>query len=223
MAVITVAGLKGGIGKTTIATGLATCFHVAGARTALLDADPRKVAARWGTIGLGAGNDIPRVECAAAGSIGDAIQALAADTDVLIVDAPPWLGQEIKDSLLHAHIVLLPVMPGGYDIWVLQESLALLAEARRARADLRAFVIPNGVDNTKSSELMVTSLPRLGVQVLGKGLSRRALHREVGLAGAGVTEYAPSSPAADEMRALFKGVRAALSGIGAKRRARGRA
>ena len=210
MAIITVAGLKGGVGKTTIATGLGTCFHVAGANTVVVDADPRRVATRWATVGMGAGNQIPRVEYVEARALSRRVEELATEAEVVVVDAPPWLGQEIKDSLLLAHLVLLPVMPGGYDIWVLQETLAVLADARQVRKDLRAFVVPNAVDNTKSSELMVTSLPKLGVPVLGKGLSRRAVHREVGLAGAGVTEYAPSSPAADEMRSLFRGVRAAL-------------
>jgi chromosome partitioning protein len=131
--------------------------------------------------------------------------------DVLLVDAPPWLGPEIKDALLHAHVVLLPVMPGAYDIWVLQETLGLLAEARKTRRDLKAYVVPNAIDHTKASEFMLSSLPKLGVKILGKGLSKRAAHRDVALAGTGVTEFAPSSPAADEMRSLFRAVRTALT------------
>jgi len=210
MAVITVAGLKGGVGKTTITTGLGTCFAVAGVRTAIIDADPRKMAWRWSQIGQGAGNQIPPVEVVAGHDLAERIPQLAAEVDVLLVDAPPWLGPEIKDSLLHAHVVLLPVMPGAYDIWVLQETLALLAEARKTRRDLQAFVIPNQLDHTKASEFMMASLPKLGIKVW-KGLSRRAAHRDVSLAGAGVTEYAPTSPAADEMRALFRAVRTVLT------------
>lgn len=211
MAVITVAGLKGGIGKTTIVTGLGACFHNAGVRTVIVDADPRKMVARWAQIGQAAGHSIPQVHSVTGAELARSVGELAAAHDVVLIDSPPWLGRELQDSLLHAHVVLLPVMPGAYDIWVLQETLVLLAEARKARPTLRAFIVPNATDNTKASEFMTSSLPKLGVPVLGRGLSKRALHRDVALAGAGVTEFAPSSTAADEMRSLFRAVRGQLS------------
>jgi chromosome partitioning protein len=211
MAVITVAGLKGGIGKTTIVTGLGACFHAAGVRTVIVDADPRRMVSRWAQIGQAAGSAIPEVVNVTGAELAGTIGELAASHDVVLIDSPPWLGREIQDSLLHAHVVLLPVMPGAYDIWVLQETLALLAEARKARPSLRAFIIPNATDHTKASEFMTSSLPKLGVPVIGKGLSKRALHRDVALAGAGVTEFAPTSTAAEEMRSLFRAVRGQLT------------
>lgn len=47
MKTFVVAGSKGGVGKTTIATNLAAQAALRGVRTVLADADPQKSSTRW--------------------------------------------------------------------------------------------------------------------------------------------------------------------------------
>ena len=50
--------------------------------------------------------------------------------------------------MLVADIVLLPVVPGAADVWALQETLAVLEDARGLRPELIAGLVLNRADRT---------------------------------------------------------------------------
>jgi len=204
--VIAIASLKGGVGKTTIATNLGACFSAAGIRTILVDLDIQQSAVGWGRVGTAAGHKIPKVIQLNAEGLDAELPRLKRDADVIVIDAPPRLEAETKEAMMDAELVLLPVLPGAFDVWALSETVAVLAKARELKPTLRAYVIPNRLDHTTMSELMSKSLPKLGVPILGAGLGSRVAFREAALAGAGICEYAPGTPAALEMSSLYRAV-----------------
>jgi chromosome partitioning protein len=208
MPIITIANMKGGVGKTTVSTCLAACFLRGGAKTVLVDADPQGSSASWTAAGRANGREMPECVQLDAEGLDRELRQLAKDNAVVIVDAPPRLAKETRTALVDADVVLLPTTPGAFDIWALQDTLKLLEKAPEG---LRPFVVPNRTDHTTMAELMQKSLPKLGVPVLGRGLGNRVAFREAALAGACVVDYAPGSAAADEMTALYRAVKKLVS------------
>lgn len=207
--VVTVAALKGGAGKTTLATTLASTWHTAGKRVLVVDADPQGTAARWAAEGAGSAtpNGIPPVVAMRAPALRTDLPRVGEAFDFVVVDAPPRLGAEQRAAMLAAHLVLLPVTPGGADVWALAETLAVLDDARGLRPDLKAAIVCNRVDSrTAFSRSLRSALAELPVATLKASLGQRVAYAEAMTAGQGVTTYAPGSAAAKEARALAREV-----------------
>lgn len=107
---ILVANSKGGCGKTTISTNLASAYAAGGHSVVLADADPQQSALGWCRR---RGDDRPRVRCL---DWGKDISKLPKGTARLIIDAPAAIDLEhFKTLLKMADAVLLPVLPSAFD------------------------------------------------------------------------------------------------------------
>lgn len=209
--VIAVAGLKGGVGKSTIAINLATTLHRAGHRVLLVDTDTQGTLRDWASRAEQQGHDVPPVISMEARMLVRDLPRVTRDFAVVIVDTPARLGSEARAAMVASDLVLLPVVPGAPDVWALRQTVELFTEARDLRADLRASVILNQAEpRTRLSALALEALERAELPVLDAVLCHRVAYGEATLAGRGVVEYAPSSPAADETKALTRAVLGAL-------------
>jgi chromosome partitioning protein len=138
---------KGGVGKTTIATNLASYFAVNGVPTAIMDHDPQGSSLRW--LDQRA-SDAPTIHAAAAaGQQGGSLKSIGRrvpdNTRQLIIDAPAGPDRSfIKEMLARADVVLIPVAPSAVDLHATAnfiESLLLVGGLRNR--NVRAAVIAN--------------------------------------------------------------------------------
>ncbi len=148
MRTIMLMNAKGGCGKTTIATNLATWYADEGKRVALADFDPQKSTLDW----LEARKDyegIPDIQ---------AIDALAGPvkpakgTDILIADAPAGVhGKAIDKMLLRVDTLVLPVLPSPIDMRACNRFLTELLESGRvSKHQTRIGIVANRVkENTR--------------------------------------------------------------------------
>jgi chromosome partitioning protein len=147
MLTLTVAGLKGGVAKTTSAVNVAAGLASAGYRVRLLDLDPQASA----TLSLGMapvadpmaslpasirGDGNGSLELIAGGrslaNLDDAqasalVAQASAGSEVLVIDTPPALSPLTRAALRAAQVVLAPLEPTPLAIPSLRDLQALLA------------------------------------------------------------------------------------------------
>jgi chromosome partitioning protein len=152
---------KGGSGKTTLATNLASYFAVAGLRPTLMDLDAQGSSTRWlskrakgqhhihGIAGYERNSRVTR----------SFATRLPLDTERLVIDTPAALeSQALPDITRNATAILVPVLPSDIDIHAAAKCISnLLLIAKVKREDQRIAVIANRV---KKNTIMYKALMR---------------------------------------------------------------
>jgi chromosome partitioning protein len=116
-----VASSKGGCGKSTLVTQLASHWAQAGQRTAIVDADRQGSSFRWASLRPDA---VPGVLAQEGGR--RSLGRLPEDTQQLLIDTPAGATvRDLEPYLDLADVVLVPVLPSSFD---LQATLGFLAE-----------------------------------------------------------------------------------------------
>lgn len=209
MAIIAVAGRKGGIGKSTIVGNLAGEFTARKRSVVLLDADPQHSLAAWAAQGEGVLAKC--VQTVADGNVAELkSQAKTAQkaADLVLIDTPPGMPETAYQAMLLADIILLPCGPSPLDLMALRQSLALAEKARKARREKKTRIrfVPSKVSmSTNLSKALPAALAEMGSKVL-PAISLRVALAEAVDAGLTIVEFAPGSTSHVEFDALAKAV-----------------
>ena len=129
----------------------------------------------------------------------------------MILDGPPKLGEMTRSAAVAADIVLIHVKPGPFDLWGSAQTLKLLDAADETRADLsrrpvrRLFVINRAHRSANLSREAASSLEGR-VPVASVVIHQRVAFAEAAAIGESVLTTQPNSPAADEIRRLYREV-----------------
>ncbi|MEW8136913.1 MAG: AAA family ATPase [Candidatus Thiodiazotropha endolucinida] len=141
MRTIMLMNAKGGCGKTTIATNLATWYADEGKQVALADFDTQQSTIDW----LEARKDyegIPDIQ--AINAVNEPVRP-AKGTDLLIMDAPAGVhGKAINKMLLRVDTLILPVLPSPIDMRACSRFLTeLLSSGRVSKNQTRIGIVAN--------------------------------------------------------------------------------
>ena len=109
---IMVLNAKGGCGKSTLATNIASYFATQGAVVALADYDPQRSSLDW--LERRPEN---RPAIAAVAGFDGGLRHAPRNADILVIDAPARShGAELTDLVRHAETIVVPVLPSTIDI-----------------------------------------------------------------------------------------------------------
>jgi len=140
---------KGGAGKTTIATNLASCFAAADIPTTLMDYDPQGSSMNWLRLRPAHAARIHRAN--GAPERRDRLRSFESyvpgDTERLVIDAPAGAsGMVLQEMLERAHCLLVPVVPSAIDLHATANFLRELSGWGRVRSGaLPVAVVANKV------------------------------------------------------------------------------
>lgn len=160
---ILVINSKGGCGKTTLATNLASYFVMQGMETALLDFDPQGSSIRWLNQRPKNGPPIYGVHVASRKNNTGVTRAfqmrVPPETDRMIIDAPAGVtGNELVDLIHYVDTILVPVLPSSIDIYAVTRFIEeLLVVGKVRQKGVNVAVIAN---RAKTTTLTYKSLER---------------------------------------------------------------
>ncbi|HEX2585850.1 MAG TPA: ParA family protein [Steroidobacteraceae bacterium] len=150
---------KGGSGKSTITTNLASFFAARDMKPTVMDLDPQGSSIRWVNKrdpGIATVHGIAGFEKKAGVTRSFALR-IPQDSQVVIVDTPAALdAQRLPEVTRDANTILVPVLPSDIDIHAATRCIAdLLLIAKIKREEQRVAVIANRV---KRNTVMYRSL-----------------------------------------------------------------
>jgi chromosome partitioning protein len=209
MAIIAVAGRKGGVGKSTIVGNLAAELAAMGRSVIVLDADPQHSLVAWAAQGEGMlSGCVEKVKGGDAGALRARARAAEEAADIVLIDTPPGMPDIAYQAALVADLVLLPCGPSPLDLFSVKEALSLSLKARAERRSKRPrirFVPSKVLMNTNLGRGLSSSLEEMGKKVL-PAIGQRIVVAEAVMSGLTVCEYAPNSVSRMEFKDLAKAV-----------------
>jgi chromosome partitioning protein len=156
---LVVGGIKGGSGKTTLATNLAVCRATLGKQVLLIDADEQQSSMDWQaqrvpflpiTVGSEMGKDLhKKIEVVKKSGLYDDI----------IIDTGGRDTTSQRSALVICDTFLVPFRPRSLDIWTLTSLRKLNSEINQINAKLRVLAVlnqcePRGTDK-KTARIII--------------------------------------------------------------------
>lgn len=186
--IIGIVQVKGGAGRSTLATNLAGELSKQG-RTVLIDGDmPQGTSASWYAIRQQAG----KAANLTADTATDHLDLIAKvehyrqQADFIVLDGPPRIAEMSRAMLVLADLCLMPVGASVAEIWATSDVLRLIEEAKQVRpVDVRMVWTRHRPQTNLAKELAAQAEGELGLPILKTPMGMRIAYVEA--LGAGLT------------------------------------
>jgi chromosome partitioning protein len=139
---IMVMNAKGGCGKSTLATNLASFYANAGWDVALADYDPQRSSLDWLDR-----RPEDRAKIVGVAGFEDGLRRVPRSADIVIIDAPARShGAELTSLVKHAETIIVPVLPSTIDMQASDRFIAELQHVGKVeRKQAKIGVVANRV------------------------------------------------------------------------------
>lgn len=198
--IITIATMKGGSGKSTIASCLAVHWHLSGRAPTIIDADPQRSIARLAARERALGG-VPVVEDSSKDAWKTA-QKLAAGGRPIIIDTPGFRSQATLACIGAADFLLLPVKASPLDIDRMLDTLNSLLEGAGGQRPTFRCVLSQTTRDSVIAKHIRAELTEAGFPVLQSEMTNRVAYPEAALYGATPSLISWNGLAAREIAAI---------------------
>ncbi len=175
--IVAIVNQKGGVGKTTLATNIATKLHLDGAKVLLVDSDPQGSARDWyelGDSGLKViGMDRPK-------SLERDLKSISESFDWVIIDGVPQIKEMSIAAIKCADLLIIPVQPSQYDIMATMDLVDIIkARQEVTKGKPKAyFCVSRIISNTSLGKEVFKALDDLGLPVMESSTTQRIAYSE---------------------------------------------
>ncbi len=209
--IVAVGGIKGGSGKTTVATNLTIMRATQGRDVLLIDADDQETAADFSVLRNdqlpnGAGYTVTRL-------IGPAVRTetirFSEKYDDIVIDIGGRDTISQRAAVLVADIFLVPFVPRSFDVWTLEKVSKIVEEVRMLNPSLQAYAFlnradPRGSYNKDAAEYICRTTV---LKFIDAKLGTRNAFANAASQGLSVTELgSPDLKAIEEIGSLYRQV-----------------
>ena len=205
--IIVIGGIKGGSGKTTLATHLAILASAKGGDVLMIDADEQATASDF-TVQRNELQGQSGYTCIQL--FGPAVrhetQQLASKYTHVIIDTGGRDTTSQRAALTVADLFVVPFVPRSFDVWTLDKVTDLVNEIHTVNDNLSAYVFlnradPRGSDNEDAANMLRDAAPLVFIDA---PIGTRKAFGNAAAQGLSVTELRPQDiKASQEITALF--------------------
>ena len=214
--IVGVIQVKGGVGRSTVATNLAGELAKIG-KTVLIDGDmPQGTSASWYAIreqiGKAGGTDDNLLADTAVDhrELIAKVEKHAKTADYIVLDGPPRIAEMTRAIMVLADLCLVPVGASVAEIWATADVLAIIEQAKKVRPiDARMIWTRHRSFTNLAKELTEQATTELGLPILKTSLALRVAYPEALGAGLTVAEL-PDQNARIELRFLIAEIKRIL-------------
>lgn len=165
---------KGGVGKTTLSSNIATAIASSSVKVLLVDADPQGSLRDWNDANNG--KFIPVIGLDRE-TLPKDIMGIKQSYDYIIIDGAPQSSKLAAAATKASDLVIIPVTPSPYDVWACSDLIDIL-QARQLATDgapIIRFLISRARKGTKLTQDVKEALSGYNIPIL----NNRTIHREV--------------------------------------------
>ena len=206
--IVTIGGIKGGSGKTTVATNLAVMRSKV-KDLLLIDADDQETASDFTILRnseqeSGAGYTSIRLSGSA---VRTETKRLKDKYEDILIDTGGRDTASQRAALSVTDVLLVPFVPRSFDVWTLEKVSELVGEMRTANPQLKAYAFinradPAGRDNEEAASIIQDTAE---LEFIDCPLGSRKAFSNAAAKGLGVVESKPiDSKAVGEIETLYK-------------------
>ena len=159
--IVVAGGIKGGSGKTTVATHLAVILADQGRDVLLVDADDQETATDFTVLRNETHPDAARYTSIklTGPMVRTETRRLADKYGDIIIDTGGRDTTSQRAALAVADVLLVPFVPRSFDVWTLEKVSRLVNEMRTANPGLLAYTFinradPRGQDNDDAADVL---------------------------------------------------------------------
>ena len=211
--IIVIGGEKGGTGKTTICTNIASKMIREGSDLLIIDTDKQGSASAWSAL-RDENTNVKRIPCIQkfGSTISTEINDLKKRYDDIIIDAGGRDSVELRGAMAVADIIYIPIQASQFDVWTLGAMDLLITQVTTFNSYLKAIAVINrastnpSVSETKETIEIFEDFKNLR---LSKCIIRdRIVYRKAARSGLAVDELENSDPkACNEIENLLRELR----------------
>ena len=207
--IIVVGGIKGGSGKTTVATNLAVMCAAEGQDVLLIDADDQETASDFTILRNETQQEKPSYTCIKLTGVAVRTETIRLSNkyETIIIDTGGRDTASQRAALATANILLVPFVPRSFDVWTLEKVGSLVEEIRTINSDLKAYTFinradPKGQDNDAAADVLKETDALTFINI---NLGMRKAFGNAASSGLAVTELKPKDQkAVNELATLFE-------------------
>lgn len=213
--VISVINQKGGAGKTTASTNIASQLHSEGFNVLLVDIDPQGSASNWSAAKGENDETFPVIKLDK--TLQRDLPRIAKGYDYVIIDGAPQVSELAAVAIRVADVVIIPVQPSPYDVWACAD-LVDVVKTRQMVTDGQpkaAFLISMAMDNTNITAEIKEVIKGYELPVLTHCTHRTVVYPETAKTGESVISLKKAGgphPAAQDIQNITAEIKGLLNG-----------
>jgi len=198
MKIISVVNEKGGTGKSTIATNLATALHRSGKKVVLVDADPQGTVRDWRDASPEGANLPPVIGIDRSQILQTSLQTLAAN-DFVVIDGPAKANEMAAAIIRFSDVALIVIQPSGADLWASAATVKLVRSKIDVGGQINAAFLVNRVSGVSNLSKLVKAgdWNEYGVDQLDSTIGNRVAFAQALTDGLSVYDLADSQAKAE--------------------------